>query len=105
MTRNVAARTLVLAMFAMAVWADRPGGPRRREFHFYPQLMLREKVRGWQTTTSLAFQEELRDFVRLAAGDEQVALADGFAGWRAVEIAHAVYRSTATGQAITLPSP
>jgi predicted dehydrogenase len=96
------ARAYYAPMFALAVCADRPGGLRRREFHFFPRILLREKIRGWQTTTSLAFQEELRDFVRLAAGDTRVALADGFAGWRAIQIAHAVYRSSATGQVITL---
>jgi predicted dehydrogenase len=96
------ARAYYAPMFAMAVWSDRPGGPRRREYRFYPEILVREKFRGWQTTTSRAFQEELRDFLRLAAGDGRVALADGFAGLRAVEIAHAVYRSTASGQAITL---
>ena len=50
-----------------------------------------------------AFQEELRDFVRLASGDARVALADGFAGVRAVEIAHAVYESSATNRPVMLP--
>ncbi|MBI3664884.1 MAG: hypothetical protein HY236_01445, partial [Acidobacteria bacterium] len=54
--------------------------------------------------TVMAFQEELQDFVRLAEGREAggVALADGFAGFRAVEIANAVYESTATGLPVRL---
>jgi predicted dehydrogenase len=98
------ARAYYAPMFAMAVTMDRPGGRRRREFHCYPEIILREKFRGWQTTTALAFQEELQDFVRLAQGDSRpLALADGFAGLRAVEIANAVYESTITGQPVQLP--
>ncbi len=97
------ARAYYAPMFAMAVYLDQPGGARRREFRFYPGILLREKFRGWQTTTALAFQEEFRDFVRLASGDARVALADGLAGVRAVEIAHAVYESSASGRPVTLP--
>jgi len=96
------ARAYYAPMFAMAVQFDRSSGRRRREYHCYPEILLREKFRGWQTTTSLAFQEEFRDFVRLAGGGGGVTLADGWAGLRAVEIAHAVYESSATGQPVTL---
>jgi predicted dehydrogenase len=102
------ARAYYAPMFAMAITIDKPGGPRRREFKFYPEIILRERFRGWQTTTALAFQEELEDFVRLVQGDtaRPLRLADGFAGLRAVEIAGAVYESTATGQPVCLqPQP
>jgi predicted dehydrogenase len=102
------ARAYYAPMFAMAVTMDRPGGGRRREFHCYPEIVLREKFRGWQTTTAQAFQEEFADFVRLAQGDTShpLALADGFAGLRAVEIANAVYQSTVSGQPVQLtPAP
>jgi predicted dehydrogenase len=98
------ARACYAPMFAMAVYFDRTSGRRRRERRFYPEIILREKFRGWQTTTSLAFQEELADFMKLANGDRAVPLADGVAGLRAVEIAHAVYESTATGRVVTLPA-
>jgi len=96
------ARAYYAPMFAMAISMDRPGAARHREFHFYPEILVREKFLGWETTTGLAFQEELRDFVRLAGGDAAVALADGFAGLRAVEIANAIYDSTLSGQAVHL---
>lgn len=101
------ARAYYAPMFAMAIYLDRPGGRRRREFHFYPEIILREKFRGWETTTTLAFQEEFQDFVRLAQGEpaKTVSLADGFAGFRAVEIANAVYESASTGQVIQLAEP
>jgi predicted dehydrogenase len=96
------ARAYYAPMFAMAIYLDKPGGRRRREFHFYPEIILREKLRGWETTTVLAFQEEFLDFARLAQGEpaESVQLADGVAGLRAVEIANAVYESSATGQPV-----
>ena len=98
------ARAYYAPMFAMAVYFDRSSGRRRREFHCFPEIMLREKFRGWQTTTSLAFQEEFQDFVRVAGGETGEALADGWAGLRAVEIANAIYHSSATGQAVGLPT-
>ncbi|HYM11319.1 MAG TPA: Gfo/Idh/MocA family oxidoreductase [Bryobacterales bacterium] len=101
------ARAYYAPMFAMAITMDKPGGARRREFHFYPEIILREKLRGWETTTGLAFQEELQDFIRLAEGAPATAvnLADGFAGFRAVEIASAVYESSATGRPVRLADP
>jgi len=101
------ARAYYAPMFAMAICMDKPGGRRRREFRFYPEIMLREKFRGWQTTTGLAFQEELRDFIQIVRGEPAsgVRLADGFAGFRAVEIANAVYESSASGQPVRLAEP
>jgi len=98
------ARAYYAPMFAMAIRMDRPGGARRREFHFYPGIALREKLRGWQTTTALAFGQELQDFARLASGEpaSRLTLADGFAGLRAVEIANAIYESAALGRAVEL---
>jgi predicted dehydrogenase len=100
-------RAYYAPMFAMAICMDRPGGRRRREFHFYPEIILREKFLGWQTTTALAFQEEFQDFLRLVAGRpaSAVFLADGFAGFRAVEIANAVYESTRSGEPVRLAEP
>jgi len=95
------ARAYYAPMFNLLVTQDRPGGPRRRQMKFYPEIILREKFKGWQTTTYVSFQEELADFLRMVRG-EQVPLADGWSGLRAVEIAHAVYQSSATGSPVTL---
>jgi predicted dehydrogenase len=63
------------------------------------------KTQSWTSTALLSFQEELADFLRMING-ETVPLADGFAGFRAVEIANAVYQSSAESRAITLsPKP
>lgn len=79
----------------------RPGGARQTSTRYYPEIMVREKLRSWTSTALLSFQDELADFLRMLEG-HKVALADGVAGFRAVEIANAVYRSTASGEPITL---
>ena len=80
-----------------------PSGPRAKTRKFYPEIILREKLKGWTTTAYLSFQEELQDFLALARGERR-AIADGWAGLRAVEIAHAVYQSSASRSAVRLQS-
>ncbi len=92
-------------MFNLLVTHERPGAARRKSYRFYPEIILREKLKGWQTTSQLSFDDELRDFLRLVGGDTAVDLADGWSGFRANEIAQAVYRSTTSGSAVTLESP
>ncbi len=79
-------------------------GARKRAFKLYPEVMLREKIRGWTSTALLSFQEELADFVRLTRGERNLTIADGFAGLRAIEIANAVYQSTLAGAPVPLPA-
>jgi predicted dehydrogenase len=82
------------------------GGRRRRRHRFYPEIIIREKLRSWTSTAYRSFQEELTDFLRLIRGEPGTALADGFAGFRATEIADAVYRSSREGTPIRLsPAP
>lgn len=87
----------------LVIAPDQPGGPRRTRRHFYPEIMVREKLRSWTTTTQLSFAEELRDFVARIGGTPGGALADGHAGLRAVEVADAVRRSSASREAVHLP--
>ncbi len=94
-------RAYYAPMFNLLVTQNRPGSARRRQMKFYPEIILREKLKGWQTTTYLSFQDELADFLRRLEG-QPVPLADGWAGLRAIEIAHAVYQSSATGAPVTL---
>ena len=94
-------RAYYAPMFNLLITQDKPGGSRTRQRKFYPEVIVREKLRGWQTTTYLSFQEELADFLRMVNG-ERVPLADGWSGFRAVEIAHAVYQSTKTGAPVAL---
>lgn len=94
-------RAYYAPMMNLLVHQERPGAPRKRTVRFYPMTMLREKVLGWQSSVVRMFQEELTDFVRLTRG-EKTEVADGFAGFRAVEIAHAVYRSSEAHTVIRL---
>ena len=64
---------------------------------------MREKFRGWQSTVINAFIEEFDDFAAAAAGTEGSGrLALGGDGMRAVQIAHAVYDSSRSGNRVTL---
>ncbi|MGH9839349.1 MAG: Gfo/Idh/MocA family oxidoreductase [Blastocatellia bacterium] len=98
------ARAYYAPMMSMAVFMDKTGGTRRRKFNLYPEIVLQEKIFGWQLTTEKAFRQEFADFVKLCGG-EQGTIADGFSGFRAVEIANAVYRSARERQPIQLAPP
>jgi predicted dehydrogenase len=97
-------RAYYAPMFNLLITQDRPGGRRRRRFKLYPRLIVREKVQGWQSTTYASFQAELADFLKRLRG-ETVPLADGWSGFRAIEIAAAVRDSTVSGGPITLSRP
>ena len=94
-------RAYYAPMFNLLVTQEKPGARRRRQIKFYPEIIMREKLRGWQTTSLQSFREELADFLRMIRG-ERVPLADGWSGVRAVEVAHAVYHSSRTGEPVTL---
>jgi predicted dehydrogenase len=87
----------------LLVTMDKPGGKRRKKRLFYPQIMLREKLRSWRSTTLKTLQEELDEFLSLISGGTAATLADGFAGLRAVEIAAAVKRSSETSEVVHWP--
>lgn len=89
-------------MFNLLITQDEPGGKRKRSFKLYPEVILREKLRGWETTTKITFDEELDDFLRMIGG-ESVRLADARAGVLAIEVAQAVYRSTQERRTVSLP--
>jgi len=91
-------------MSNLLITQEKPGSPRKRVRKLYPEIMVREKLKSWTSTALLSFEEELADFLRMLRG-ESVPLADGFAGFRAVEIANAVYQSSAEGRAIRLSPP
>jgi predicted dehydrogenase len=77
-------------------------GARRTKRKIYPEIMVREKLKSWTSTALLSFKDELHDFLRMIRGEKHMALADGWSGVRAIEIATAVYESTASGQAVRL---
>jgi predicted dehydrogenase len=98
-------RAYYAPMMHSLISMEKPGGPRRRSRAFYPMLALKEKFFGWQSTVVETFRQELADFVALGAGGHPSTIADGYAGFRAVEIANAVYRSTAEQKVILLSAP
>jgi predicted dehydrogenase len=81
-----------------------PTGPARRSVRRYPEIMVREKLRSWTSTALISFAEELRDFIAMAGGATGLALADGHAGLRSMELAAAVRESTASGRTVDLPA-
>jgi len=88
-------------MMNLVVTTDEARRRRVRRVDLHPWINIREKLRGWETTATLAFAEELTDFVRLIAG-EPSRIADGRAGLLAVSVANAVYESSATGRSVTI---
>jgi len=73
----------------------------RKSWRVFPAANLREKLFGWQATATAAMARELHDFVRQVSGDTSSG-ASGYDGLRAVEIAHAVYRSALNRQRVSL---
>lgn len=86
----------------MLIKQDKPGGKRKRTYKLYPEIILREKLRGWETTTRVTFDEELVDFLGMIEG-KGGRLADGKAGVHAIEVAQAVYLSTRERRTVMLP--
>ena len=77
----------------------------RRKFHFYPMNVLKEKLFGWQSTVVETFRQEFTDFIALSRENAPGQIADGYAGFRAVEIANAVYRSSAEKCVVRITGP
>jgi predicted dehydrogenase len=99
------ARAYYAPMMATVIRLDKPGGSKSVERHFYPKTILREKVKGWQSTVIQTFVEELADFVAAAKGathSGRLALAGD--GLRAVQIAHAAYESETSRERVRLPA-
>ena len=99
------ARAYYAPMMAAVIRLDKPGGKKSVERHFYPKAIIREKVKGWQTTVIQTFVEELADFVAAAKGlphSGRLAVAND--GLRAVQIAHATYESESSRNCVRLPA-
>ena len=97
------ARAYYAPMMSMAIYLE-GSGKRRRKRNFYPMNILQEKLHGWTWTVVKCFQQEIDDFVRLCQG-QPGTIADGYAGFRAVEIANAIYRSTEEKRSVRLTQP
>jgi len=88
-------------MAAQVVWVDRPGRPARRRLHVFPMLQVMERLHSYRWTAQRSFMDELTAFARAVRG-EPTPLASGRDGLKAVEIAHAVYRTVETGRSAFL---
>jgi predicted dehydrogenase len=98
------ARAYYAPMMATVIRLDKPGGNKSVERHFYPKAIIREKVKGWQSTVIQAFVEELADFVAAANGASHSGrLAVAADGLRAVQIAQAAYESETSRDCVRLP--
>lgn len=97
------ARAYYAPMMATVIRLDKPGGNKSVERRFYPKAILREKLKGWQSTVIATFLEELADFVAAARGEPHSSrLALGTDGLRAIQIAHATYASTESRERVVL---
>jgi predicted dehydrogenase len=98
------ARAYYAPMMATIIRMDRPGGAAKVERKFFPRAILREKLKGWQSTVIGAFVEEFADFKAAAEGRPGSGrLATGLDGLRSIEVAKAVYASGQAGKSILLP--
>lgn len=97
------ARAYYAPLMSTVITMDKPGGKRTIKRDLYPGNIVREKLKGWQTTTVAALAEELEDFVALALGGHGSGrIATGLDGLRSIEVGKAVYASGKTGQRIVL---
>ena len=87
------ARAYYAPMTATLITMDRPGGQRRVRRWLYPGNLVRERLRGWQSTVIQTFLEEHGDFVALTLGRSPGPMALAEDGYRAIEIAAAIRRS------------
>jgi len=90
-------------MFNLLIEQEKPGAPRKRTYKPYLDVALRERLRGWESTTLLSFRAELAEFHSKLEGKRSLA-ADVWDGVQAVEIADAVYQSSRSGQPVRLRS-
>lgn len=95
------ARGSYAPMRAMVITRDETGAKKINRW-FFPEIMFREKLKTWQSTALLSFEEELRDFVRKIAEGDEGPVADGHDGLRALQVARAVRESSETGKTVHL---
>jgi predicted dehydrogenase len=88
-------------MLTQVVWVDQLGGQPRRRIHLFPRLQVIERLRSYRWTGLQSFMLELTAFSRKAAGEES-PIAVGRDGLKAVQIAHAVYRTSMNGTSVLL---
>jgi predicted dehydrogenase len=86
-------------MYAEATWSPKLGDRPQKQRFLFPSFQVQERLKSYRFTVIQSFIEEFRCFARAAAG-EKTAAATGLDGARAVEIAHAVYHSSRSGETV-----
>ena len=97
------ARAYYAPMRSTIITMKRPGAAPVKKNNFYLPLIFREKFKGWQSTAIQTFVEEMTDFQALVAGRTPAGpVARAEDGFRAIEIANAVYSSSDSGKTVKL---
>jgi predicted dehydrogenase len=93
------ARAAYPPMRALLVERRERGRPRKR-WKLFPRVQIAERVGSWQATVVETFRQEHAEFIGVIRGHAPVIAATGADGARAVELAHAAYRSSREGRPI-----
>ena len=91
-------------MVNVLITQSRPGAARKKTRNVFPEVVLREKLKGWQTTTLQSFDAELAQFLIRVEGKPSSG-AGLWDGVRSVEIANAVVASSDSAAPIQLSKP
>jgi predicted dehydrogenase len=100
-TKGMARASYPPMMLETAI-ADAPGGRPRRARDLFPRFQIEERLKSWRWNLVESLAAEMKDFVSAARAGRQPA-SSGVDGLRALEMAHAVYRSSRTGAAVPIP--
>lgn len=79
----------------------KPGIRSKRRFNIFPAFQIQERLRGWQWTVVETLAQELGDFAAGIRAGRSVP-ATGYDGLRALQMAHAVYRSSREGVEVSV---
>jgi predicted dehydrogenase len=92
-------RAWCFPMLTQVTWCNELGGKTSRRSHLFPMTQIWERLRTYRWVVVQSFIQELQAF-RRAIGGDGTAVATGYDGLRAVEIADVVSRDRAVkGQA------
>lgn len=82
----------------IAEWGTTPkhGIRSKRRFNLFPIFQIKERLYTWQWTIVQSFLQELEEFAGAIERGESLK-PDGWDGLRAMELAHAIYRSSDEG--------
>lgn len=82
----------------LAEWGQtvEPGIRSKKKYEFFPGFQINERLKGWEWTIVESFVEEITLFVKGIRAEKEVP-ATGRDGLRSMELAHAIYRSSAEG--------